>query len=288
MDPAGTREYENEIWRIYTHISDLNDAYYQDKLQQDPEVIDAHVTFQSMEGQARALKAYDINIVQRGFVQMCCCLDNLFKKQKLLRQGYLDVIEAIDPYIINWEHVGITTWQVAKLNTITTLLVVLMLVISFVGHWYLSQLQKDFSNLQRSDCSAESYYDIDMAWIDQKFTSEENQQGILHCYCNQMYDQYGQAALKILFPDGEQYCKDWYRIFVQTQYCTLAVGIWIGLTNFFITLLCIYLGRLKHGNDTSDKHEFTTWNIALSHYLNTALIVMLAQNCFVWQEEVVA
>jgi hypothetical protein len=110
VDPAGTREYENEIWRIYTHISEMNDAYYIDKLAADPEVIDAHVTFQSMEGQARALKAYDINIFSRAFVQMCCCLDNFFKKKKLLRKGYLDVTEAIDPHIINWEYVGITTW----------------------------------------------------------------------------------------------------------------------------------------------------------------------------------
>jgi hypothetical protein len=103
-----------------------------------------------------------------------------------------------------------------------------------------------------------------------------------------MYDQYGSPALRILFPDGEQYCKDWYGIYVQTQWCTLAVGLWIGLTNFFITLICIFMGRFKVGNDTSDKHEFTTWNIALSHYLNTALIVMLAQNCFVWSEDTVA
>lgn len=91
-----------------------------------------------------------------------------------------------------------------------------------------------------------------------------------------MYDIYGMDALKILFPDGEQYCKDWYSIFFQTRFITLAVGLWIGLTNFFITLLCILVGKYKYGNDTSDQHEFTTWNIALSHYLNTALIVMLA------------
>lgn len=48
------------------------------------------------------------------------------------------------------------------------------------------------------------------------------------------------------------------------------------------------MGRFKVGNDTSDKHEFTTWNIAFSHYINTALIVMLAQNCFVWSEDTVA
>jgi hypothetical protein len=47
-----------------------------------------------------------------------------------------------------------------------------MLVISFVGHWYLSKLQKDFSNLKRSDCSAEAYYDVDMAWMDVKFVDE--------------------------------------------------------------------------------------------------------------------
>ena len=77
-------------------------------------------------------------------------------------------------------------------------------------------------------------------------------------------------------------------IYLQTRYCTLAVGIWIGLTNFFLTLLCIFMGRYRHGDDTSDKHEFTAWNIAVAHYLNTAVIVILAQNCFVFSQETVA
>ena len=61
------------------------------------------------------------------------------------------------------------------MNLLTTFLVLIMLVISFAGHWYLAQLQKDYSNLKRSDCSAEAYYDIDMAWMDVRFTEQEDQ-----------------------------------------------------------------------------------------------------------------
>jgi len=61
VDPGLTREYEAEIWRHYHKISLLNDNYYAEKITTDPSVLNATITFQSMEGQKRAIAAYDIS-----------------------------------------------------------------------------------------------------------------------------------------------------------------------------------------------------------------------------------
>ena len=62
VDPGLTREYEALIWRHYHRISQHNDNYYAEKITIDPMILNATVTFQSMEGQKRALRAYDINL----------------------------------------------------------------------------------------------------------------------------------------------------------------------------------------------------------------------------------
>lgn len=60
---------------------------------------------------------------------------------------------------------------------------------------------------------------------------------------------------------------------------------WIAIVNFGLQLICTCLGSFKRGKDTSETYKFTTVNIFMSHYINTALIVMLAQNSFLWSRE---
>ena len=146
-------------------------------------ILSATVTFQSMEGQRRAVNAYDINWFQKVIIDGLCCLDNFMAKKKLLRKGYLQVNEAVDPKIINWENIGTPTVRKWFLRIAAIVCVFAVLCISFAGHWYLSGLQKDFNNVVRSDCSAESWYNIDQAWIDETKTEIQEKQGLMNCYC---------------------------------------------------------------------------------------------------------
>ena len=45
---------------------------------------------------------------QRYFIASCCCLDQFFRKKKLLHKGSLDVYETFDPAIIIWENLGVS------------------------------------------------------------------------------------------------------------------------------------------------------------------------------------
>ena len=58
----------------------------------------------------------------------------------------------------------------------------------------------------RSDCSGQNFYVIGDAFKDH-LLDDDKQQGMMECYCEQMYETYGERALNILFEDGERYCQ---------------------------------------------------------------------------------
>jgi hypothetical protein len=284
VDPDNTRTYEAQIWQHYATVTELNDSYYEDKKAASGEVVNAYVMFRSMEGKNRAIKAYDIHCCQRICVSFCCCLSQFFKKKQLIRKGFLTVESPVDPQIIVWENLGISCWSRCAHRMITSMLVLMVLLVGFGGQVYLSNLEKDYNDIVRSDCKSESFYNIDQAWLDYK-APQKQRMGIMNCYCKQMHDVYGTASLKMLFADGEQYCKQWYYTWVQASYTAPSLGIWIAIINVFCTLVCQFMGMFMRGIDSEARYINTTFNIFLSQYINTAIVVLLAQNSFLWSEE---
>ena len=64
VDPPNTRVYEAQQWIHYTEVTRLNDLYYAEKNVIKPEIINAYVTFRSMESKVRAIQGYDLNWFQ--------------------------------------------------------------------------------------------------------------------------------------------------------------------------------------------------------------------------------
>ena len=62
-----------------------------------------------MESKKRAIKGYEISWFQSIFAEYFCCLTKYFKKGKLLGTGQLKVVEPVDPNIIIWENMEVTT-----------------------------------------------------------------------------------------------------------------------------------------------------------------------------------
>ena len=42
--------------------------------------------------------------------------------------------------------------------------------------------------------------------------------GKMNCYCQHMYNTYGDSGYKLIFADGEQYCRQWFNAYSQNQY----------------------------------------------------------------------
>lgn len=59
-------------------------------------------------------------------------------------------------------------------------------------------------------------------------------QGLMACYCKQMFDKYGNKSLKITFEDGEQYCKNWSVSFFFTDYVNFIQAAWVAIVNYVV------------------------------------------------------
>lgn len=284
VDPPRTREYEADVWKHSTNVTNANDAYYKEKLAAEPQLKKAYVTFRSMEGMRRARSAYNVNFLQRMAAEYCCCLSGYFVKNKLKQRGYLSVHSTVDPQLLIWENLGLPRRYHLQQHILGFVVVVLIMMVSFGGQYYLSNLEKDLVDIVRSDCSGESRYDIDQAFVDH-YVAHKYRQGLMNCYCQQMYDQYQEAGLKVIFADGKQYCKEWYYTWVQSRYTSPAIGTWTAIINVILTLACTVLGSFRKNDSGVANFRATTFAIFISQYVNTALIVLLAHNSFLWDNE---
>jgi hypothetical protein len=98
------------------------------------EVVNAYIMFRSMEGAARALKAYKIGKCKRS-----CCSCLLPKKKSFMGKRWLKVKTANPPGIIMWENLN--TSGISRFFRI--LLVSLITIILVAGTFYITILEKN-------------------------------------------------------------------------------------------------------------------------------------------------
>jgi hypothetical protein len=103
-------------------------------------------------------------------------------KSKLKQQGYLAVDSTVDPQILIWENLGLPRTYHLKQFLLGFVIVFSIMLVSFGGQYYFSNLEKDLVDIVRSDCSGEKIYDMDKALVDH-FVDSRYRQGLMHCYC---------------------------------------------------------------------------------------------------------
>jgi hypothetical protein len=81
-----------------------------------------------------------------------CCLDQFFRKKRLLRTGTISAIEAVDPQIILWENLGVSPFYRAceylKIGTV----MLCIFIVNFLGMLYFQFLEKDLVGIQINAC----------------------------------------------------------------------------------------------------------------------------------------
>lgn len=83
----------------------------------------------------------------------------------------------------------------------------------------------------------------------------------MNCYCKNLFEQYGEKALKVIFADGQQYCKDWHYVFIQGYFTGPAIGAWIAVGNIFITVILQKIMKKQRAKDSSANYEAVTFAI---------------------------
>lgn len=76
-----------------------------------------------------------------------------------------------------------------------------------------------------------------MAYEDQQ-RNEDNRVGYMYCYCkSEMLSEKSLAFTMITFPDGQQYCSGWFRMYVVSNSFVYIVPICIMMINIIIKAL---------------------------------------------------
>jgi hypothetical protein len=64
-----------------------------------------------------------------------------------------------------------------------------------------------------------------------------------------MYNTYGDSGYKLIFGDGEQYCRQWYSVYSQNQYQSEILGCWIAVTNILLQIIFKYVSQFRRETD---------------------------------------
>lgn len=108
----------------------------------------------------------------------------------------------------------------------------------------------------------------------------------MDCYCTALHERYGDPAYAILFGDGLQHCKDWSDIRNIESWTTEILGGWIALVNIAITYIFNKVGDHMRNKNVAENDKGVMNNIFLISFLNTAILIVIAQNCFIASNEV--
>jgi hypothetical protein len=108
----------------------------------------------------------------------------------------------------------------------------------------------------------------------------------MHCYCSNLLETYGKGALEVLFEGSDQHCADWYWVFVVEKYLTWILAGFVAIVNLVLQVTVDAVGKhLYKPTNTTEGNRFRIMTIFLSQYINTAIIVLLAYNSFVFSKE---
>lgn len=191
----------------------------------------------------------------------------------------MKIKDVVDPQIVLWENVGVSQNQKMKNRVLTAVVMFFCLMISYTGHYYFQRIAKELKSFEKSECAGSDWVTIDHAYIDY-LQPKQYKLGNMNCYCRQILKVYGVKGLGIIFEDGEKYCQTWYDAHSQSEWQTTALGSWIAFTNIIFTVIFQMIGKSKRGKNTAENDASITWNIFLISYINTTMLILLAQNSF--------
>lgn len=196
----------------------------------------------------------------------------------------MTIRDTVDPQIILWENIGISKMNNLINRTFVFFAVVGTLIFSYIGQYYWQFIAKSLKDFRKSECSAEDLFTNDEVWLDH-MQPNTYQLGQMDCYCEQLFELYGEKAYLMLFADGEQHCKDWASIRNIQKYETEALGCWIAFVNIIITYVFNFVGDHMRNKNVAENDIGVMRNVFLMSFINTAILIIVAQNCFVASQE---
>lgn len=260
-DPLHSKVHEKEMWQEYNKVTEHKEAYYREKEHGKPEIVNAYITFRSMEGKARAIQAYNVSFLPRVFVELFCCMSGFFKKRKILQKHMPYVQNAIDPICILWENMNISFCRTFMFLMLELLIAMVLLFITFAAMAYLATFEKVRKDYVKSDCVALPELTAAQALKDHLKKNKDRVEGLMNCFCQQRYDKVGDLVVNQAFSDEVFHCKEWYDVIMLDKTSSYMLALLVALTNMVHQIIFNYLGKLFRPRDRTQVNFFKTFTI---------------------------
>ena len=135
-------------------MTEHKEAYYNERESAKFEVVNAYITFRSIEARDRAVQAFSISTVPRILVEVFCCMSKIFKKRKIKRKFYPCLQAAQEPQCIIWENLNVSIFRHLGLIFAELVIMAVLLFITFIPMAYIAMVEKKRIDFVKSDCVA--------------------------------------------------------------------------------------------------------------------------------------
>ena len=287
-DPLHAKLHEKKMWHQYNCVTEHKEAYYKERESAQFEVVNAYITFRSIEARDRALQAFSTALLPRVLVEIFCCLGKLFKKRKILRTHYPRLQDAEEPQCIIWENLNVSMFRHAGLFALEVVTMLTLLLLTFIPMAYLALIEKKRVDFVKSDCVAMDDLTAKEALSDHLRVNKDQVIGLMHCFCEMKYKIMDHDVVDFLFEDGKKHCEDWLEFHDSDYSNYIMLTILITLTNMLHQVVFDLMGRLFRPRYTTHINFFKTITIFVVQYLNSAIVLILAYNSFLFSEVTVS
>jgi len=236
------------------------------------EVVNAYVTFRSMEGKERALYAFRYTACKR------CCLMCCFRAEKVRKKlfygRWLRVKQAISPDLINWQNLSVGTFGKYTRLILIYLVAIFLIILSFSCIIYAKSVERDAMEYSpQIDCPKQ---DVTMedAFLDQQ-KDQDKRIGLIHCYCLSEFLKSGLSVRNIEFSDGETYCDEWLTNYTLANLWVLFTAMIIVFINVLAKALLRFISRFERAKDRTYELVSSTFKMFILQFLNTGVVILL-------------
>lgn len=233
---------------------DYRDALRDSRVKQNPDAIQAFVTFDTERGFLKAISSY-----QMSWIRSLLC----FYPDELKMKGYkLSVSQAPEPSTIIWENLEINERKRFLRKSLTTFVASLAILLSIFFTFRAREFKLDAMERMKTLCP-QSFLDLNE---ENQYDAVVENDSLADCYC---------ANLDTQDRLGESICVSFVRNQIKATSMTYGAACMVAFMNMFFTILMDRAGSYEKHHSLDEMESSNMTRVFLLKFANTGLLFLL-------------
>lgn len=233
---------------------DYRDALRDSRMKQNPDAIQAFITFDTERGFLKAISSY-----QMSWIKSLFC----FYPDELKMKGYkLSVSQAPEPSTIIWENLEINERKRFLRKSLTTFVASLAILLSIFFTFRAREFKLDAMERMKALCP-QSFLDLNE---ENQYDAVVENDSLADCYCANL-DTQGRL--------GESICVSFVRNQIKATSMTYGAACMVAFMNMFFTILMDRAGSYEKHHSLDEMESSNMTRVFLLKFANTGLLVLL-------------